>query len=198
VKSSRVKKIQEIFDFGCRQYEAKRGQESMSYFKVGGKMRPKLEKQRTRKRGSTLVEFAFIVPVLILLVLGIIEFGWMAKNRLQLANAVREGARSAAIGKSTTQIEQLIKDRSAGIPGVPAQLTITMKRDDDGETNGFNYNTTLGNKAADSSGNVYNDAPAGALIQVTASLPHISLTGLPFSNGRTLEITVVMRREPGM
>jgi Flp pilus assembly protein TadG len=169
----------------------------MSHFKIRKKTGRLSNTRQARRRGSTLVEFAFIVPVLILLVLGIIEFGWMAKNRLQLANAVREGARSAAIGKSTSQIEQLIQDRSAGIPGVPGQLTITMKRDDDGETNGFTYNTPLGNKAPDSNGNVYNDAPAGALIQVTGSLPHISLTGLPFSNGRTLQVIVVMRREPG-
>ena len=43
-----------------------------------------------------MVEFALIVPVLLALLLGIMEFGWLAKNRLQLANAVRPASRRAA------------------------------------------------------------------------------------------------------
>jgi Flp pilus assembly protein TadG len=154
-----------------------------------------------RRRGSTLLEFALIVPILMLILLGIIEFGWMAKNRLQLANAVREGARAAAIGKSTSDIKQLITNRALGIPGVSAvaadsKLDIVLKRDDNDESNDYNYNITLGDNAADASGNVTNDAPSGALIQVTASIPHVSLTGLPFATGKTLQVSVVMRREP--
>jgi Flp pilus assembly protein TadG len=152
---------------------------------------------RSRRRGATLVEFAFVVPILLLMMLGIIEFAWMAKNNLQLANAVREGARDAAVGLSTTRIEERIYGRAAGIPGVPSRLNITMFRDDDGEIGGYNYNTVLGNKPADSSGNVYNNAPTGAFIRVRATLPHQSLTGIPFSTGRTLDIAVVMRREQG-
>lgn len=149
----------------------------------------------TRRCGSTLIEFAFIVSVLLVMILGIIEFGWMAKNRLQLANAVREGARSAAIGKSTSEIESVIQNHATGIPGSPGQLTITLRKDDDGETNGYNYTTALGNNAANSSGVVYNNCAAKGFIQVTASIPHRSLTGMPFSTGKTLQTTVVMRRE---
>ena len=153
---------------------------------------------RTKRRsGATLVEFALIVPILLALLLGIMEFGWLTKNNLQLANAVREGARDASVGLSRSRIEERIKGRAAGIPGVPSQLTITMLRDDDGELGGYNYATSLGDKAADSSGNVYNDAPAGSFIQVRATLPHQSLTNIPGSTGRTLQITVVMRRESG-
>lgn len=151
----------------------------------------------TRRRGSTLIEFAVIVPVLLVMLLGMIEFGWMTKNRLQLANAVREGARAAALGKSTTNVEDLVRNRCTGIPGASTQLTVTIQRDDNDESNGYNYNIAVGNKAADSSGNVYNDALSGSLIQVTGSLPHVSLTGLPFSTGKTLRVSVVMRRESG-
>ena len=154
-------------------------------------------RESRRRRGSTLVEFAFLVPVLLVMILGIIEFGWLAKNRLQLANAVREGARAAAIGKSTTQITDLIQNRTSGMPGAPAQLTTTIMRDDNNESNGYSYTTSVGNKVADSNGNVYNDAPSGALIQVTTSIPHVSLTGLPFSTGKTLQVAVAMRREQG-
>lgn len=150
---------------------------------------------RQRRRGATIVEFALVVPILMVTVLGIIEFGWMAKNQLQLANAVRDGARDAAIGSSTTLISDRVKNRASGIPGSTTDLTITMTRDDGSDANGYAYTTTLGNKAANGSGVVYNDAPSGALIKIQASIPNQPLTGLPFTKNRTLQVNVIMRRE---
>ena len=154
-----------------------------------------MSERSLRRRGATLVEFAFVVPILLLMLLGIIEFGWFAQNNLQLANAVREGARDASIGLSTDRIRARIQGRASRLPGVPSKLVVTLLRDDDGELNGYNYATPLGNNPADSSGNISNNAPSGAFIQVQAVLPHQSLTGIPFSTGRTFRITVVMRRE---
>lgn len=157
----------------------------------------------SRRTGATMVEFALIVPILLAILLGIMEFGWMAKNKLQLANATREGARDAAVGiktdpeSTTDSIEARIKNRAAGLPNVPSGLTISLQRDDGDATNGYNYNIALGNKAADTSGKIYNDAPTGALIRVRVSLPHKSLTGFPFTNGKTLTSEVIMRRESG-
>src|SRR5690606_1844297 len=85
---------------------------------------------RAHRRGATLVEFALVIPLLLLFCLGIMEFGWMAKNRLQLANATREGARDAAVGLSTDSIQTRIRNRSAGLPGVPSTLAIHLQRDD--------------------------------------------------------------------
>ena len=49
------------------------------------------------KKGQNLVEFAFVVPLLLLLVIGIAEFGraWMTKNIL--TGAAREAVRLAAV-----------------------------------------------------------------------------------------------------
>lgn len=58
-----------------------------------------------REDGAAAVEFAFIVPVLIVLVFGIIQFG-IAYNRQQGMHAVaREGARLASVGATVTDIE---------------------------------------------------------------------------------------------
>ena len=149
-----------------------------------------------RRRGATLVEFALIIPILLALLLGVIEFGWMAKNKLQLANAVREGARDAAVGLSTDSIKTRIKNRAAGIPGVPSTLVIDLQRDD-GDDAAYTYNIALGDKAANSEVKIYNDAPSGTLIRVRVTLPHQSLTNIPFSQGRTLQVEVIMRRESG-
>lgn len=156
-------------------------------------------RSNTRRRGSTLLEFAIIALfVLIPLLLGIIEFGWFARNKLQLANAVREGARSAAIGKTPDQIKQLIANRCAGIPGASTNINdnkplVTINRDDNNEGNGYDYTTAVSTTTIN--GTTVNDAPSGCLIQVTGSMAYQSLTGMPFTTGKTLSVSVAMRRE---
>ncbi len=77
------------------------------------------------ERGQATVEFALVLPVLLLLVLGIIEFG-KAWNLAQVAtDAVREGARRCVIADpSITQamVEVDIKNRMAQA-GVPTSVS---------------------------------------------------------------------------
>lgn len=47
--------------------------------------------------GAAAVEFALILPVLILLILGMIEFSFVFNAQISLTNAAREGARVMAI-----------------------------------------------------------------------------------------------------
>jgi hypothetical protein len=47
----------------------------------------------TDQRGAALVEAAIITPLLLLLIFGVIEFGFLFKDSLTLANATRSGAR---------------------------------------------------------------------------------------------------------
>ncbi|MFQ4149952.1 TadE/TadG family type IV pilus assembly protein [Arthrobacter sp. LAPM80] len=49
------------------------------------------------ERGAAAVEFAFILPVLLLLVIGIMEFGFLFNQQISASNAAREGARYAAV-----------------------------------------------------------------------------------------------------
>ena len=49
------------------------------------------------ERGATVVEFAFIVPLLIVLVLGIVEFGHAFQVSGTLSAAAREGVRVMAL-----------------------------------------------------------------------------------------------------
>ncbi len=50
-------------------------------------------------RGASLIEFALVTPLLLALVMGIIEFGWVYNGYITLNGATREGARIAAIFK---------------------------------------------------------------------------------------------------
>jgi hypothetical protein len=53
--------------------------------------------QRRGQRAQGLVEFALVAPVLFLLVMGVCVGGVVVANQVQLGNAVREGARAAAV-----------------------------------------------------------------------------------------------------
>jgi Flp pilus assembly protein TadG len=52
--------------------------------------------RRRNDRGTVLVEAAIIMPVLILLAMGTIEFGMAWRDRLSVQNASRAGARAGA------------------------------------------------------------------------------------------------------
>jgi Flp pilus assembly protein TadG len=56
--------------------------------------------------GSQLVEFALVLPMLLLVVLGIAEFGFIFQRYEVLTNAAREGARIAVLpGYSTADVQ---------------------------------------------------------------------------------------------
>ncbi len=67
--------------------------------------------------GTSLAEFALILPVLILILFGIIEFG-IAFNRAQAVEAAaREGGRLASLGSSTqADVDARVNAALAGIP----------------------------------------------------------------------------------
>jgi len=49
------------------------------------------------EKGASAVEFALILPILIILVFGIVQFGIAYNNYIALTHATREGARLAAV-----------------------------------------------------------------------------------------------------
>lgn len=49
------------------------------------------------ERGASLIEFALLVPLLFLILFGIIEFGWLFSQNLDVRHGAREGVRLAAV-----------------------------------------------------------------------------------------------------
>jgi Flp pilus assembly protein TadG len=54
-----------------------------------------------REDGQSLVEFVIVLPVLALLLFGILQFGVVFYNYLAITDAVRVGARAAAVKRTT-------------------------------------------------------------------------------------------------
>jgi len=82
-----------------------------------------------QEKGQNLVEFALILPIFLLLVVGTAEFGraWMMKNIL--TGAAREGARVAAVADDPTASDNTARVVatavlfSAGITVPPATIS---------------------------------------------------------------------------
>ena len=53
-----------------------------------------------RARGAAVVEFAVVLPLLLTILFGIIEYGWVFMVRQTLQTAAREGARVAVLQTS--------------------------------------------------------------------------------------------------
>lgn len=58
------------------------------------------------EKGQAIVEFAIVLPVLILLILGSIEYGWLLYGKITLNSAAREGARVGAVMNTTDVIRK--------------------------------------------------------------------------------------------
>lgn len=71
------------------------------------------------ERGSVAVEFALLLPILIMLVMGIIEFGRGYNATVELTGAVREGARALALGQSSSEAGDAIVAASPGLNPAP-------------------------------------------------------------------------------
>ena len=64
-----------------------------------------------RERGAAAVEFGLILPVLLMLVGAVIDFGNMYRQQIQLTNAARDGVRQVSVNSSTGWTQAQIQSR---------------------------------------------------------------------------------------
>lgn len=72
-------------------------------------------KRRQRERGQALLEFAFVVPIFLVLVLGVVDFSWALRSWITVTNSAREGARLGAVGATCDGIKQRAVDTSGDL-----------------------------------------------------------------------------------
>jgi len=64
--------------------------------------------RRTADRGAAAVEMALVMPLLLLMVFGIIDFGRMLNAQIALTEAAREGARVVALGYDDSAVNAVV------------------------------------------------------------------------------------------
>jgi Flp pilus assembly protein TadG len=123
----------------------------------------------TDERGAAVVEFAIVLPLLVLLVFGIVQFS-IAYNRQQgLHAAAREGARVAALPQTTSsEVVDRVKSALSGVLNSSAidSATITI---------------------TPSSSQPCNGVAAGTHVSVTVSSP--TQMDIPLFKNQTVTLT---------
>lgn len=76
------------------------------------------------RRGQALVEMAIILPVLLLLLMVIIDFGRIFNSYLIISNASREGARMALVDYNVDRIKTRVSETAYTLKG-PVNTNIT-------------------------------------------------------------------------
>lgn len=85
-------------------------------------------------RGQSVVELALVLPVLLLLLGGMIEFGRVFHDYLVVTAAAREGARAAAVGKDNATVITYTKQAAATLEKQALTVTVTPSTRVRGET----------------------------------------------------------------
>ncbi|MFM2096444.1 MAG: hypothetical protein RIS70_3568 [Planctomycetota bacterium] len=127
---------------------------------------------RRNRRGATAVEFAIIVPVFLLLLAGIIEFGQAFRAQHALLNAARRGGRAASLtGSTNAAVTTTVRNDLVSSLGVlSTDVTVTIK---------------LNNNASASLAT----AVTGDVVEVAVTLPYTK-AGVNFYSNRFSSTTL--------
>jgi Flp pilus assembly protein TadG len=80
------------------------------------------------ERGQTMTEFALVLPLLVLLLFGVIQFGIAFNNYITLTDAVRAGARKGSVARHMTNPEAAVEAQvhAAATDLKPGELDVTV------------------------------------------------------------------------
>lgn len=88
----------------------------------------RLRSLRRDSTGATLVEFAFVAPVLVLMLMGLFEFGFQVYARSVLQGAVQEAARDATLEGGEINVSALDTSVREQIQNVIPSAVVTFER----------------------------------------------------------------------
>lgn len=80
-------------------------------------------------RGQALVEFALVLPLLILLMVGLFDLGRAVYADSTLSNAARVGSRLAIVNQNVSQIRAAAATKAAALDLLPADVSVSFRSD---------------------------------------------------------------------
>ena len=84
---------------------------------------------RNDERGQTMVEFTLVLPMLLIVLFGIVQFGIAFNNYVALTDAVRAGARTAAVSRMASNpvadATSRVKTASGDLDPTKVNVTVT-------------------------------------------------------------------------
>jgi Flp pilus assembly protein TadG len=86
---------------------------------------------RSRRQGQSLVEFAVVLPIFLLILAGILDFGLGLYSQMTIINAAREGARIGAVTivgvDPTASVDNRVRAMTAGLDQSKLDVIITCQ-----------------------------------------------------------------------
>ena len=84
-------------------------------------------RDRRGQRGSATVEFSLVLPLLLVLALGLIQVGLLARDRLLVEAAARAGARAAAIQDDPAAVGSAVRAAAPTLDVSATTVSITRE-----------------------------------------------------------------------
>lgn len=133
---------------------------------------------RKDRRGANAIEFALVMPVLLGMLIGVMDYGWFFFRESMVTNAMRDGVRlgglrSPAVSDvvgcspcSTAAVTEAVNELAElGIPSAPGNFSATVESLDGGAT---------------------------CAVVMTTSLPHAQFSGfLPIPNDYPIRVAAI-------
>lgn len=101
-------------------------------------MKNLMHNKQRGERGQTLVEFALIAPVVLLILMAILSFGLAFSWKIMLNGAAREGARIGAVGSNTATVVSKVMANLSSLPNSNTVSVSIATTHTDGTTLGNN------------------------------------------------------------
>lgn len=76
------------------------------------------------ERGSASIEFALVLPILLILTLAMVQVGLLVRDDLVLTNAARAAAREAAVTSDDDRVRSAMEDAAASLRAEDIELSI--------------------------------------------------------------------------
>lgn len=70
--------------------------------------RPRDRRPRAGERGTAVVEFALVLPIVLMVALALVQVGLLVRDRLLVESAVRSGARTAAVDPLDVAVREAV------------------------------------------------------------------------------------------
>jgi len=83
-----------------------------------------------RPRGQSLVEFALILPILLVLLLGILDFGRAVAANNSVANAARTAVRVAIVDQNPDRVREAAEAEAFGLSPIDVDFKPNVNSDD--------------------------------------------------------------------
>lgn len=93
----------------------------------------RVRRKKDGERGQSLVEFVLVVPVFLMLVFAIVDFGIGFHAWISVTNGSREGARLGAVGTNSFDIEDAVRAKTANLDQDKLTVVVTNAEGAPGE-----------------------------------------------------------------